>query len=128
MAFVVPYLAIMMPLLMSYHGRPIPAGIPVVGGFDMLFTIVFLTLFAQRPTRKQTGGVPVQPNPQVAASARRGGFALIGLWSLLFLYGAAKVFSGSIPLNRGIPAGVLLLSFIGVFSWFMYRDRRNGVG
>jgi hypothetical protein len=50
---------------------------------------------------------------------------LIAFWVFLFLYGVAKVWSGAIPLNRGIPAGILLLSFIGVFSFLAYRDKKN---
>lgn len=33
--------------------------------------------------------------------------------------------TGAVPLSRGIPAGILLLSFIGAFSWFAYRDSKN---
>jgi hypothetical protein len=123
MVLMLPYMAIMVPTLMRYQEGGVPTWIPLVGGFYMLFTIVTVTLFSQRLAKKQAGSLP--PNPDIAARANNRGMALIVFWVLLFLYGVAKVWSGAIPLNRGIPAGILLLSFIGVFSYFAYRDKQN---
>jgi hypothetical protein len=125
MAFMVPYIAILVPTVLSYHGGLIPTWIPLTGGFYMLFTLVTVTLFSQHLAKKQNGGAAVQPDPQTAASAKSLAMRLIGLWSLFFLYGAAKVWSGAIPLDRAIPAGILLMSFIGAFSWFAYRGSKN---
>jgi len=48
---------------------------------------------------------------------------LVIVCSLLFLYGLNQTVQGNIPLNRAIPAAVLLLFFVGVFGWGVYRAK-----
>jgi len=47
---------------------------------------------------------------------------LITIWIGLFIYGAYGTLKGDFPMQRAIPAGAFLLAFIGLFSWFLYRD------
>ena len=84
LAFMLPYMAIMVPTILKYQSGQLPTWIPLAGGFYLLFTVVFLTLFTQRLAKKQNSGA-VQQNPQVTVRARNAGRLLILFSSLLFL-------------------------------------------
>jgi hypothetical protein len=47
-AFMVPYMAVMVPTILKYQGGHLPRWIPLVGLFYLLFVVVFLTLITQR--------------------------------------------------------------------------------
>lgn len=49
---------------------------------------------------------------------------LLAVWILLFLLGTAATIAGTIPLQRGIPAGAFLLFFIIIFGRFVWSSRR----
>jgi hypothetical protein len=70
-----------------------------------------------------------RPDPERARRALRKvqtlSTGLVVIWSGFFVYGAIKTLRGKIPLERAIPAGALLLFFIALFGWSLYRSNHK---
>jgi hypothetical protein len=77
--------------------------------------------------RVMSKGQVVDPEKARVAVAKSIGTSirLVILWSALFIYGVAETVQGKFPLRRAIPAGTLLLFFIGIFGWSIYRAKHK---
>ncbi|HEX4005406.1 MAG TPA: hypothetical protein VHX60_04480 [Acidobacteriaceae bacterium] len=51
---------------------------------------------------------------------------LVIVWIVLFVNGAKGTIRGEYPLDRAIPAGAVLLFFISLFGFIVYRSFRPG--
>ena len=69
--------------------------------------------------------VDVEKARAVEEKATRTSTRLVIFWSLLFLYGVVEAVRGEFPLKRAIPAAALLVLFIGIFGWGLYRAKRG---
>jgi hypothetical protein len=91
------------------------------------FIVNFLTLMLLiRLTRRlfKIGVVDIEKARAYGEKALRTSTRLVIFWSLLFLYGVEQTARGKFPLERAIPAGALLLFFIALFGWSIYRSKR----
>ena len=91
-----------------------------VGNFVAIMLLMRLT---RRIFRNQV--VDVEKARAVEEKATRTSTRLVIFWSLLFLYGVVETVRGKFPLKRAIPAAALLVLFIGIFGWGLYRAKRG---
>lgn len=123
-SLILPYMAIVVFFASRLPQQPLPRWFPYFGACYIFASILLATVMGRRIARN----APQQNSAKSQATSRwvRGRvIGLIGLWSLMFLYGAYRTLNGDFPLERAIPAGVILLAFIGLFAWLLYRDCRT---
>lgn len=126
LGLVLPYwgLGIYMVLRSVAHPQQgLPTWLPLAAGYYLLGSIAAITLVARRHT-----GNALQQSPErlQATPVRTKAWALylMVIWAGCFLWGLYKTITGDYPLKKAIPADVLLLSFIVLFSWLWYSDYR----
>src|SRR5690349_2423880 len=116
LGFALPYVVFAAYFGLQLPNRPLPAWFPYFGAAYLFGTILVVAVAAPRLSR---GTTPVQQNINQAPSqnAAQGAVVLVLFWCGLFIYGAYRTMKGAFPLERAIPAGVILLAAIGLFSW-----------
>jgi hypothetical protein len=118
---ILPYLGLAMYFVSRLPEHPLPVWFPYFGACYLLGTVLLVAIVTPRfsPGLQQQG--PRHP-PAASPSVRWRALSLVAFWCALLVYGTYKALTGAIPLARAIPAGVILLAGIGVFSWLLYRD------
>ena len=119
-ALILPYFGLAVYFALRLPQKPLPEWLPYLGAFYIFATILLVVLASQRLSR---GSIQQRANPRPAPAGIRG--RVLGLllsWCALLSYGTFKTLEGEIPLERAAPAGAILLSFIGLFIWLLYRD------
>jgi hypothetical protein len=123
-ALIVPYFAVVAVLVLRDPGHPFPSWFALAAGCYLFISVFVVSMAGLRLSRGQSG--PKTEQSQLMARRMRSrGLSLIVVWSAFLLYGAYRTWQGDFPLERAIPAGVLLVLFIGLFSWLLYRDKRR---
>jgi hypothetical protein len=126
-SLILPYTAIVVFFASRLPRQPLPGWLPYFGACYIFAIILLASVMGQRIARN----APQQNSPKSQATSgwvRGRVIGLIGFWSLMFLYGAYRTFNGDFPLERAIPAGVILLAFIGLFARLLYQDYRTAGG
>jgi hypothetical protein len=121
---ILAYIALVMYFIFPRSGHPepvLPSWFPYFGLSYIFGSIVLVVFLSRRVSSNAAQGASA--TPQSAPSwARAWVIYLIAIWSGLLIYGAYGTLKGDFPMQRAIPAGAFLLAFIGLFSWFLYRD------
>jgi UDP-N-acetylmuramyl pentapeptide phosphotransferase/UDP-N-acetylglucosamine-1-phosphate transferase len=120
-----PYLGFVMYYSQQFPPNQWPAWFTNTIAVWFLANFLIIFLLVKRMFRGQA--VDAEKARRAAEKSVRTSTRLVILWSLLFLYGVKETIQGKIPLGRAIPAGVLLLVFIGIFGWEVYRAKREKV-
>jgi len=119
-ALILPYLGLPVYFALRLPQKPLPEWLPYLGAFYIFATILLVVLASQRLSR---GTIQQRANPRPAPAWIRGRvLGLLVFWSALLSYGTFKVLKDEVPLRRAAPAGAILLLFIGLFIWLLYRD------
>jgi hypothetical protein len=122
LALMAPYLAFMVYFSLRYPSGLWPRWLVNTLAAWFVTNFLIICLLARRIFR----GSVADPEKAriIRRKSARSSTRLVILWSLLFLYGLKETIDGKIPLNRAIQAGALLLFFIGIFGWHIYRSRQ----
>lgn len=102
------------------HGK-LPAWFPWVVLLYFLGSITIATIVTPRFFRNAPRPPATLASKAMLANAEGSSLYLVLVWFGLFLYGAYETLLGKIPLERAIPAGLILLAFIALFSWSIRR-------
>jgi len=122
---IVPYVFFVFFMILSTagHSDKLPAWVPFAGAGYLLLAIFLGVVLSRRIKGDEPPRDPERA--QVSMNwARSYGTRLVVLWSGLFVYGAYRTVKGDFPLERAIPAGLLLLGFIAVFGWSVFRIKK----
>ena len=123
-ALTIPYFAVVLALVWRDARHPFPSWFPLVAGCYLFIGVFVVSMVGVRLSRSQSA--PKTEQSQLLARRMRArGLSLVIVWGSFFVYGAYRTWEGDFPLERAIPAGVLLLLFIGLFSWLLYRDNKG---
>jgi len=124
---ILPYMALVLYFAFRLPQQSLPTWLLYFGSVYIFGSIVLVVAVGRRIARDTAQN---SETSQAASRWVRGrATSLVALWSVLFLYGAYKTLRSDFPLERALPAGAILLAFIGLFSWLLHKDsqaRREG--
>jgi protein-S-isoprenylcysteine O-methyltransferase Ste14 len=126
LALVLPFIvmATCFVVVVSRHpGITLPGWYAYVAFFYILGSVILVTIVRRRTAHRT-------PQEEAERARRRARVLLIYLIVLgigCFFYGAYKTLKGEFPLAGAVRGGAILLAFIVLFSWALYKDfKRTG--
>lgn len=128
-ALTIPYIAFAVYFSLKFPPNHWPAWFTNVLLVWFLANFVVVYLIGRRMAKKDRLVNATHPTESRKATVgvwilRVIGSYLVILWSTLFVYGVRGTVRGEYPFVRAIPAGALLLFFILLFGWGIYRSFR----
>jgi uncharacterized membrane protein len=118
-----PYLAFVLYYSQRFPAHHWPSWFTETIAVWFIANFLLLMLLAKRIFKRQV------VEPQVARRASKIAQIVVSylliVWSVLFFYGVRGTMRGEVPISRAIPAGAVLLFFITLFGWSLYRSRRG---
>ena len=85
-------------------------------------SVSVLTVYIAR--RRLAPGTPQELAAKAQRQARSLVMRLLAFCCCVLIYGIYKATKGELPLSGAIRGGIILLAFVCLFSWWLYRDQR----
>jgi hypothetical protein len=120
---ILPYVALVLYFAVRLPQRSLPTWLLYFGGLYIFGSVVLVVVVGRRIS--QDAAQSSEKSQAAPRWVRGRATSLVAFWSALFFYGAYKTLRGDFPLERALPAGAILLAFIGLFSWLLHGDSQS---
>jgi hypothetical protein len=122
LALNLPLLALTMYFGFRTMEHPLPTWSPYFFLSYFLVTIISGTVLSRKISSNPPAQAVENPQSFLRWIWKVWSGYLVAFWSGLFLWGAHQTIVGKLMWQRAIPAGALLLVFIALFSWSLFKD------